>query len=74
MPPMWNMGSGVRLTDRESNSHTSALRYAAARLRCVVSTPFGSPVVPDVYICTATSLAAPRWPGSVAADACSRCS
>ena len=65
IPPMWNIGSGVRLTDRESNAHTSALRYAAARLRCVVSTPFGRPVVPDVYICTATSFAAPLWPGSV---------
>ena len=57
---MWNIGSGVRLTESESNSHSSALRYAAARLRWVVRTPLGRPVVPDVYICTATSLGSPR--------------
>ena len=52
IPPMWNIGSGVRLIDSESKAQTSALRYAAARLRCVVRTPLGRPVVPDVYICT----------------------
>ena len=53
MPPMWNIGSGVRLTDSASNAPVRRrLSVAAARLRCVVSTPFGTPVVPDVYICT----------------------
>ena len=30
----------------------------------MVSTPLGTPVVPDVYICTITSAASPRPPGS----------
>ena len=48
MPPMWNIGSAVRLTESASNSQYGDVSAAAARLRCVVSTPFGTPVVPDV--------------------------
>ena len=35
-----------------SNTHSGEDSAAAARLRCVVRTPFGTPVVPDVYICS----------------------
>ena len=55
MPPMWNMGSGVRLTVSPSKPHSGEESTAAERLRCVVSTPFGTPVVPDVYICRTVS-------------------
>ena len=48
MPPMWNIGSGVRLTESASNSQYGDVSAAAARFRCVVSTPFGTPVVPEV--------------------------
>ena len=41
MPPTWNIGSGVSDTESASNDHTGTCRHAAARLRCVVSTPFG---------------------------------
>ena len=64
MPPMWNMGSGVRLTVSPSKPHSGEESTAAERLRCVVSTPFGTPVVPDVYICRTVSPDAPRPPGS----------
>src|SRR4051794_10720987 len=66
IPPTWNIGNGVSDTDSASNDHTGTLRVAAARLRCVVSTPFGTPVVPDVYICSTGSSASPRPPGSIA--------
>ena len=56
---MWNIGSGVRLTDAASKRQTGTLSVAAARLRCVVSTPLGTPVVPDVYICTTGSRGLP---------------
>ena len=55
MPPMWNMGSGVRLTVSASKPHSGEESTAAERLRCVVSTPLGTPVVPDVYICSTVS-------------------
>ena len=64
IPPMWNIGSGVRLTDRSSNAQRSEVCAVTARLPCVVSTPFGTPVVPDVYIWTITSPGSPRPPGS----------
>ena len=65
MPPMWNIGSGVRLTvSRVELPSASDVFAAAGEVRCVVSTPFGTPVVPDVYICTITSPASPRPPGS----------
>ena len=64
MPPMWNMGSGVRLTVSPSKPHSGEESTAAERLRWVVSTPFGTPVVPDVYICRTVSPDAPRPPGS----------
>ena len=66
IPPTWNIGSGVSDTESESNDHTGTFRVAAARLRWVVSTPFGTPVVPDVYICRTGSSASPRPPGSSA--------
>jgi hypothetical protein len=69
---MWNIGSGVRLIDAASNRHNGDVSAAAVRLRCVVSTPFGTPVVPDVYICTTTSLAYPRCPGSSGSCAASK--
>ena len=74
IPPMWNIGSGVRLTDAASKRQAGTLSVAAARLRCVVSTPLGTPVVPDVYICTTGSAASPRPPGSAASAAASRAS
>jgi hypothetical protein len=74
MPPMWNIGSGVRLTVSLSNAHSGELSAAAARLRCVVSTPFGTPVVPDVYIWSTVSPDSPRWPGSSAGYAASHSS
>ena len=64
MPPMWNIGSGVRLTVSASKPQRGDVSAAAARLRCVVRTPLGTPVVPDVYICTTVSPEAPRSPGS----------
>src|SRR5690242_17403531 len=70
IPPTWNIGSGVSDTESASNDHTGTFRQAAARLRCVVSTPLGTPVVPEVYICSTGSSAAPCSPGSIAgADA-----
>ena len=48
MPPMWNIGSGVSETVAASNCQRSDVSAHAARLRCVVRTPFGTPVVPDV--------------------------
>src|SRR4051794_41908853 len=74
MPPMWNIGSGVRLTVCSSNAQRGEVSAAAARLRCVVSTPFGTPVVPDVYIWTMGSSEAPRPPGSTASRAASHAS
>ena len=59
------MGSGVRLTDSRSNSQYGEVSAAAVRFRCVVSTPFGTPVVPDVYSCSTTSSRPPRPPGSM---------
>jgi hypothetical protein len=46
---MWNMGSGVRLTESASNSQYGDVSAAAVRFLCVVRTPLGRPVVPDVY-------------------------
>ena len=67
MPPMWNIGSGVRLTVSASKPHSGEESTAAERLRCVVSTPFGTPVVPDVYICSdGVARCSPRPPGSSA--------
>ena len=43
MPPMWNIGSGVRLTVSWSKCQSGEESTAAERLRCVVSTPFGTP-------------------------------
>ena len=74
MPPTWNIGSGVRLTDSASNRQAGTLSVAAARLRCVVRTPFGAPVVPEVYICTTGSPASPLPPGSTASAEASRAS
>ena len=48
IPPMWNMGSGVTETVSESNCQYGDVSAAAARFRCVVRTPFGTPVVPEV--------------------------
>jgi len=48
MPPMWNIGNGVMLTVSASNSQSGDDSTAAARFRCVVRTPFGTPVVPEV--------------------------
>src|SRR3954447_15575247 len=64
MPPTWNIGGGVSDTVSASNDHTGTCRHAAARLRCVVSTPLGTPVVPDVYIWSTGSSASPLAPGS----------
>jgi hypothetical protein len=72
IPPMWNIGSGVRLTDPASNPQCTDVRAVEARFRCVVSTPFGTPVVPDVYIWTITSSASPRPPGSTGSCAASQ--
>ena len=66
--------SGVSDTESASNDHTGTRRHAAARLRWVVSTPFGTPVVPDVYICRTGSSASPRAPGSTGAAAASHAS
>ena len=74
MPPMWNIGSGVRLTVSRSKCQSGEESTAADRLRCVVSTPFGTPVVPDVYICTTVSPASPLCPGSTASWAASHAS
>src|SRR4051812_49584491 len=71
---MWNIGSGVRLTVFSSNAQRGEVSAAAARLRCVVSTPFGTPVVPDVYIWTMGTSEAPRPPGSTASRAASHAS
>jgi hypothetical protein len=45
---MWNIGSGVAQTVSASNCQHGDVSAQAARLRCVVRTPFGTPVVPDV--------------------------
>src|SRR3954452_7705088 len=74
MPPTWNIGSGVSDTVSASNDHTGTCRHAAARLRWVVSTPLGTPVVPDVYICRTGSSASPRAPGSTGDAAASHAS
>ena len=66
IPPMWNMGSAVRLTLSASKAHSGDVSAAAARLPCVVRTPLGTPVVPEVYIWTTVSFEAPRAPGSTA--------
>ena len=74
MPPMWNIGSGVRLTVSASKRQCGDVSAAAARLRCVVRTPFGAPVVPDVYICSTVSSESPRQPGSTGSCSCSQAS
>ena len=71
---MWNIGNGVSQTLPASNAQRGDVSAAAARLRCVVSTPLGTPVVPEVYICTIVSPAAPRAPGSVAGYSASHAS
>ena len=72
MPPMWNIGSGVRLTESASKFQYGDVSAAAARFRWVVNTPFGTPVVPDVYIWTIVSPASPRPPGSAGSWAASQ--
>src|SRR3954451_11491935 len=71
IPPTWNIGSGVMLTVAASNAQSGDEAAAAARLRWVVRTPFGTPVVPDVYICNTASRASPRTPGSIGSCAAS---
>ena len=65
---------GVMLTDPASNSQQGDVSAAAARFRCVVSTPFGTPVVPDVYSCSTTSCGPAGTPGSTGSCAASSCS
>ena len=73
-PPTWNIGSGLRLTLSWPKDQRGDVSAAAARLRCVVRTPFGVPVVPDVYICRTGSALSPRPPGSTGCCAASQSS
>ena len=43
-----------------------AAPIAVDRLALVNMTPFGRPVVPEVYSCMLTSSGVPMWPGSSA--------
>jgi hypothetical protein len=53
---MWNIGSAVTVTsdERSPNAEVTATAFAR-RFSCVIMAPFGRPVVPDVYMITATS-------------------
>jgi hypothetical protein len=57
MPAMWNSGTLMRPTDDSSNSREVriAVNACMSRFRCVSIAPFGAPVVPDVYMISATS-------------------
>ena len=50
LPVMWNSGIATRFTADESNFQASRpVLIVARKLEFVSSTPFGSPVVPEVY-------------------------
>ena len=59
-PPIWKSGIATRLT---VSSEILKVLFAAAmavdRLPLVSMTPFGNPVVPEVYSCMLTSSSVP---------------
>src|SRR3954470_1093534 len=57
MPAMWNSGTLISATLSSSNSRDVriAVNACISRLRCVSIAPLGAPVVPDVYMISATS-------------------
>ncbi len=72
---MWNIGITAMFTESLSNFHESVTFITPEKkLEFVSMTPFGSPVVPDVYIWIATSPGCGSAPGSVAGCAPRNCS
>src|SRR3954464_1249119 len=74
-PPMWNIGMTAKFTESGVNRHDSVTFMTPLKKLSLVSiTPFGNPVVPDVYSWNATSAPAACTPGSLGALAASSAS
>ena len=66
VPAMWNIGITARFTAPGVSCQDSAMLIMPWKKLSLVSiTPFGRPVVPDVYSWNATSSPAGSTPGSV---------
>ncbi|GEM_PF-5176118 len=62
---MWKVGSTTRLTEFASMPNMEPATPAKKPMLALVNiAPLGSPVVPEVYSCSATSSGRPRCPGS----------
>ena len=56
IPPMWNSGIATRLMELSStDQYSGSPAVRLERLRLVVCTPLGRPVVPEVYSCRTTA-------------------
>ena len=69
-PPMWNSGANTSVTSSSRMSSVlAALALFHQKLACVSIAPFGRPVVPEVYMMTATASASTA---GVSRDRCGR--
>ena len=72
-PAMWNIGTLISTISSTAKSFDVRMIVIAcmSRFRCVSIAPLGSPVVPDVYMITATSRSSISTSGGVAEAAAS---
>ena len=65
-PPMWKVGTATMLIECSSRPNIGLATLVNSDMAELTSiAPFGSPVVPEVYSCMATSSGSPEWPGSM---------